>query len=521
MQITKIGRRTSGGGTTATDGWLNFYFDEPFVLGSQYRVTSVYARFYKIRSASGKFTGDVPIRVDTSGGKYDLGEITGYTFPASTETNGTTISGYLNTAQSVKDALASVSIERIDLGQSTYNGGKDIRCLDSSTVEFILDYENASTNCKPPSNPRLSASQASGEVTLSWDAGSSGTNNTATGYVVTYQDSTNGYTWSEVDYCGKTDNVYDTSLPVYPPDAEGHYRRFGVQTVGTAGWNYYSDVVWSGTLQKISYSPCKGPTWCKLDTTFSAGETTVLRWNAGTPGQNNPIAQYDVWCIQIDENYNVINDWTPIAHTRSDEFETYVRPPETPGTAYGFWVHAVGQNGSTVGSDEEGCLSENVLIRVTPCTGPTWCALDTTYSKGEGVWLHWDEGTAGVYNPILGYAVMRFEMTTPEDEWPPPEEWEAVEFVTGTSLLVYPPETEGHAYVYYVWVAGQNYQAYSFDEICACENPLIREAATNTIKYYTGSGWIDCIVYYCSGSEWVECIPHYCDGYSWIECSST
>ena len=51
------------------------------------------------------------------------------------------------------------------------------------------------TNCTPPSNPKLSASQTTGSATLSWTAGGPGTNNPVTGYVITYQDSANVSTW--------------------------------------------------------------------------------------------------------------------------------------------------------------------------------------------------------------------------------------------------------------------------------------------------------------------------------------
>lgn len=43
----------------------------------------------------------------------------------------------------------------------------------------------------------------------------------------------------------------------------------------------------------------------------------------------------------------------------------------------------------------------------------------------------------------------------------------------------------------------------------------------NTIKYYTGSAWVDCIPYYHNGSGWVQCVPYYHNSSGWIECSSS
>lgn len=268
-QITAIGRRTSGGGSTASDGWLYFYFDEPILLGSQYRVTSVYARFYKIRSASGEFTGDCPVRVDTSGGKYEIGKIKGYTFPASTVTNGTTISGYLNTDESVKNALASVSIERIDLGQSDYAGGKDIRCLESSTAEFILDYELRYSRCTAPQTVTVEKSvTATATNQLSWSGASGGTNNAISGYFIQYADSTDNVNWSAWKEL-KTVGVVSGTEVTMP--ANNTYRKYKVWTLGAAGSDWRSSTGTESGSTYRGHAALDGFT----DSPLVAGETYV------------------------------------------------------------------------------------------------------------------------------------------------------------------------------------------------------------------------------------------------------
>lgn len=181
MQLIKTGTRTSAG-TTATDGWLYFRFDDQASVGTDYNITSVYAKFTAIRSASGEFTGNVPVRLVTSDGEYDLGEIKDYTFPASTNTSGVTISGYLDASESILFALKTATIERIDLGQSTYGGGKDIRCLSTSTAEFIITYEEIPATVTAPTNLKI-VQNDNGTFTASWDA-SAGTNGSGD---ITYQ----------------------------------------------------------------------------------------------------------------------------------------------------------------------------------------------------------------------------------------------------------------------------------------------------------------------------------------------
>lgn len=41
----------------------------------------------------------------------------------------------------------------------------------------------------------------------------------------------------------------------------------------------------------------------------------------------------------------------------------------------------------------------------------------------------------------------------------------------------------------------------------------------NTVAYYIGGTWVECIAYYYNGTSWVECVPYYYNGSSWVECS--
>lgn len=161
---------------------------------------------------------------------------------------------------------------------------------------FTYDYIMVG-NCTPPSNPQLSVSETTGSATLSWTAGGAGTNNPVTGYVITYQDSSNGSTWGEVNYLKE---VTGTSTTVDAPDTTGYYRRFGIQTKGSAGDDYLSSVVWSSGLKKISITACGAPTSFSCSPTLT-DSTTTLSWSGASAGTGNAIQSYEIqYCESSD-----------------------------------------------------------------------------------------------------------------------------------------------------------------------------------------------------------------------------
>ena len=42
-----------------------------------------------------------------------------------------------------------------------------------------------------------------------------------------------------------------------------------------------------------------------------------------------------------------------------------------------------------------------------------------------------------------------------------------------------------------------------------------------TLKIYSSSGWVECIIYRYNGSSFIEVEPYYYDGTNWSECSHT
>lgn len=184
--------------------------------------------------------------------------------------NRVTFSGNLVILDSSPSAFTSGSFSL--LLQLSYGG--TFSGVNGRQGSITINYTEVTyTQCGAPSDPTLSASQTTDSAELSWKAGSGGTNNTFTGYVITYKDSVDGSTWDdEVNYYGE---ITGTSMTVNAPSTVGYYRKFGIQTKGTAGQDWYSPVVWSGSLKKISVSST-------LPVIFNGTQLTKMIYNGTT-----------------------------------------------------------------------------------------------------------------------------------------------------------------------------------------------------------------------------------------------
>lgn len=120
---------------------------------------------------------------------------------------------------------------------------------DEDYAQFTITY-NPTTNVSAPSSPKVSKTLSRGAVTLSWGAGSAGTNNSVTGYDVQRRLSSDGSSWGSWETVSGSP-VTGTSLSVSPPDTVGSYYQYRVRTRGSAGSGYYSGWVTStNTLRR-------------------------------------------------------------------------------------------------------------------------------------------------------------------------------------------------------------------------------------------------------------------------------
>ena len=126
------------------------------------------------------------------------------------------------------------------------------------------------TACGAPTSPAVSQTLSRGAVTLSWGAGSAGTNNIVTGYDVERRESSDGSSWgSWATVSGSP--VTGTSLDVTPPGTVGNYYQYRVRTRGSAGSDYYSGWVTSTNTLRRKWDAFGAWT----DQTLTAGVSSI------------------------------------------------------------------------------------------------------------------------------------------------------------------------------------------------------------------------------------------------------
>ena len=126
------------------------------------------------------------------------------------------------------------------------------------------------TACGAPTSPAVSQTLSRGAVTLSWGAGSAGTNNSVTGYDVERRESSDGSSWgSWATVSGSP--VTGTSLDVAPPGTVGNYYQYRVRTRGSAGSDYYSGWVTSTNTLRRKWDAFGAWT----DQTLTAGVSSI------------------------------------------------------------------------------------------------------------------------------------------------------------------------------------------------------------------------------------------------------
>lgn len=126
------------------------------------------------------------------------------------------------------------------------------------------------TACGAPTSPAVSQTLSRDAVTLSWGAGSAGTNNSVTGYDVQRRESTDGSSWgSWATVSGSP--VTGTSLDVTPPGTVGNYYQYRVRTRGSAGSDYYSGWVTSTNTLRRKWNAFGAWT----DATLTAGVSSI------------------------------------------------------------------------------------------------------------------------------------------------------------------------------------------------------------------------------------------------------
>lgn len=338
--------RRNGQGSTAADGWLNYYNDSAGYIGDGYISGNIYVSVSSIKSASGAFTGNVPIRVYLSDDtEIEIGWLKYVSFNANSGSYGS-VSGWLSdmsisTANRIK--LVQKQIVRVDVGQSDYNDGKDIKCGESSNVSLQIEYDEYYTAPSAPSSVSLDSTYvpSGGSTVLRWSGASAGTFNPIAGYLV-YRGTTQ---IADLGASVSSLAIGSGSIP-----SVGSSYTYKVITKGTKSNSGYSSGV---TL--YTYGAVSAPTAVAVSQQMvSPGTTVTLSWSGASGGSYNAISNYRIYrSTSASSGYELLQ-------TVGSGVTSYgVTSPSSPGTKFYYKIETVGAHSTSGLSSSYAAVGSN------------------------------------------------------------------------------------------------------------------------------------------------------------------
>ena len=229
------------------------------------------------------------------------------------------------------------------------------------------------TACSAPGNVSLSSSLVSpgGSATLSWSAGSAGTNNAISGYAVYRREGTGSYSLLQ-SVASST-----TSLAVTAPSTPGSSYTYYVVTLGTKS-GYDSPASGTATLSSYSYTICSAPTSIALSADI-AEDSLTLSWSGAEAGTSNPITGYK---ISYQDSSNNSNWGTAQAMqtltTAATSGSISVTPPATRGYYRRFIIQTIG---TASGYDSGEAISPTSVRKNRLPNAPTFLSGAETYMR--------------------------------------------------------------------------------------------------------------------------------------------
>ena len=225
------------------------------------------------------------------------------------------------------------------MGSSYYYKVETVGARSSSGMSSVYATVTAQTYtaCGAPTNVALSESLVApgASVTLSWSAGTAGTNNTISGYAVYRCPAGGSYTLLQ------TVAASTTSLVVTAPSELGGSYTYYVLTLGSKA-GYDSGASATATLSSYSYTVCSAPTSITLSAAI-AEDSVTLSWSGAEAGIANPITGYRVSCQNSSDN----NSWGETQEvqtvlTAAESSSLNVTPPDTRGHYRRFIIQTLG-----------------------------------------------------------------------------------------------------------------------------------------------------------------------------------
>lgn len=277
------------------------------------------------------------------------------------------------------------SIYSVQCSCST-NGSKIfLKNAQSVTVDYTVP-----SNAGAPTSVSIASAVTGSSTTLSWSGASSGSSNYITGYIIQYADSSDGsYYGNWIDYTSVQSSYTYGSTSVSMP-ALGRYRKFRVQTIGSAGYSYYSGYTESGSTYH-AYTP-NAP--ANLTPTAGAYQTlSSISWDAVSC--TDAIAHYQ---YQISTNNGSSWGSTTNATSTSVNFSSTFAALSTSARVK-YRVCAVTNKGVS-----SSYATSGTFYRITAPTAPTtFTASPTSYESGN-ITIAWSGVTDEDAN-ITDYAI--------------------------------------------------------------------------------------------------------------------
>jgi len=259
--------------------------------------------------ASPEVHSNEPITLTWSGAAGGTSAIKGYLISRRTSNDNTTWTEWeelatinLNASSgSYNPAVTNVS------GTYTQFSIRTIDVLGAISSEKISNsiYCNI-TACVEPALFILSATIAEGNLTLTWSDAAAGAGNAIIGYEIEYSDSSDGSTWDTWTLL-KTVSSNNTSgsTSASPTTIRGHYRRFRIRTLGTAGSSYYSNWKISANSVRKNILPTPPSTFTVSPNLYETPSVTIS-WSGTIPGTS----QIKHYVIQRSTSYMGNPPWS-------------------------------------------------------------------------------------------------------------------------------------------------------------------------------------------------------------------
>lgn len=233
-------------------------------------------------------------------------------------------------------------------------------------VKITVDYAFPS-ECVKPSRVTINGSTgtvetANNTATLAWSGAQAGSYNSIRGYLINYQDSTDGSTWGDIQTVGEVSTTATSGSVTVALPTVGTRRRFFITTCSALGSIY--DSLGSAespvVIRKAPISACGAPSDVALSAATSTGSNVTLSWKAGTAGNDNAITGYEV---QRRESSNGSSWGSWAAYTTTTATSLSVAPPAAYDSYFQYRVRTLGAAGSSYYS---GWVTSGTLQKVRP-----------------------------------------------------------------------------------------------------------------------------------------------------------